>query len=149
MVDGLTPAERSRRMASIKGKDTGPEHRVRRALHSLGYRYRLHVRSLPGTPDIVLARYRAVIEVRGCFWHGHSCPDGHVPKTRQGFWRDKIRRNQRRDARNVKALRGMGWMVIVVWECRIRSRNGLATTMRRIGRLLQSREALLSIWSQG
>ena len=139
MVDQLSPEERSRRMAAIRGRDTGPECRVRRALHECGYRYRLHVRSLPGTPDIVLPRYRAVIEVRGCFWHGHACPDGHIPKTRQTFWRRKIEGNQRRDARNVRALRAAGWMVIVVWECRSRSKKGLAKTIRRIERLLHSR----------
>ncbi|WP_256326113.1 very short patch repair endonuclease [Sphingomonas sp. NFR15] len=110
--------ERSRLMARVKGKDTKPELLVRRALHALGYRFRLHRRELPGRPDIVLPRYRTAIFIHGCFWHRHpECSKASMPKTRVDFWREKFETNIDRDGRNIAALRELGWQVLVVWEC--------------------------------
>lgn len=124
MADVVPPEVRSRMMSGIRGKDTKPEWVVRRALHARGFRYRLHVRDLPGRPDIVLPRYRAVVFVHGCFWHGHDCPLFRWPKTRPGFWRAKIGRNQSNDQKHLIALRDAGWRVAIVWECALRNDVG-------------------------
>lgn len=110
-------AARSRNMAAIKGRDTAPELRVRVALHRAGYRYRLHSRALPGSPDLVLTRYRRVVFVNGCFWHGHGCKRAHESKTNPAYWSAKIERNVKRDARNRRRLGRMGWRVTTIWEC--------------------------------
>lgn len=110
-------------MAAIRGRNTGPELVVRRLLHSLGYRFRLHRMDLPGRPDIVLPGRRAVIDVRGCFWHRHSdplCTNAILPKTRREWWAAKLGRNTERDAANVAALRTAGWKVLILWECEVR-----------------------------
>ncbi len=104
-------------MAGIRGKDTKPELVIRRGLHALGFRFRLHDRRLPGAPDLVLPRWRAVILVHGCFWHGHRCRYGKLPKSRLEFWGPKIAANRVRDNRTLNSLRGMGWSVLVVWQC--------------------------------
>src|SRR5438067_7398142 len=118
MADVHTKEQRSRNMAAIRGRDTKPEMIVRRIVHRLGYRFRLHRRDLPGRPDVVLPRHRSVIFVHGCFWHQHSCRYGRVvPATRAEFWKTKRDENMARDIRNIKALRKMGWRVLVVWEC--------------------------------
>jgi len=105
-------------MAAVGTKDTGPELAVRRALHAAGLRYRLHVRGMPGTPDVVLPGRRAVVEVRGCFWHQHpGCRNARLPATRQDYWLPKLAANVARDARNTAALEQDGWHVIVVWAC--------------------------------
>lgn len=114
VVDAVT---RSRMMAGIKGKDTKPELVVRRGLHALGFRYLLHDRRLPGRPDMVLPRWHAAIFVHGCFWHGHDCPLFRWPGTRQDFWRQKIGRNQERDAEVEAALDRVGWRMLKIWEC--------------------------------
>lgn len=107
---------RSEIMSRVRGKDTKPELVIRRGLHARRFRYRLHDKALPGRPDIVLPRWRSVIEIRGCFWHGHeNC--GRMPKSRQEFWGTKIADNRERDARNEAALRDAGWRVLIVWEC--------------------------------
>ena len=111
-------SNRSRMMASIRAKDTRPEMMVRRFLHACGYRFRLHDRRLPGSPDIVLPRWRTVVEVRGCFWHAHEgCDRFRIPKTRTEWWRDKLMRNRERDGDNLAGLIDLGWNVVVVWEC--------------------------------
>jgi DNA mismatch endonuclease (patch repair protein) len=115
----LKQSERSRIMAAVKSKDTTPELLVRRLVHSLGYRYRLHVRSLPGTPDLVFPRLRRIINVNGCFWHLHKCPKCRVPSTKRKYWIAKLQRNASRDKENQKMLRRKGWRVMVVWECQI------------------------------
>ena len=107
-------------MAAVRSRDTAPEVRVRKALHRLGFRYRTHVAGLPGKPDIVLAKYRAVILVHGCFWHGHDCPLFQYPATRKAFWNAKIKRNRERDAEVREALRAAGWRCLIVWECALR-----------------------------
>ena len=129
MADKMTPAQRHRCMASIKGKDTKPEMLVRRYLHGLGFRYSLHSKRLPGKPDIVLRKYHSVIFVHGCFWHGHpgeSCY--RKPSTNVEFWEEKIRRNKERDAADVAALESLGWHVMVVWECEL-SKSRFESTM--------------------
>jgi DNA mismatch endonuclease, patch repair protein len=117
MVDFVSAAFRSRMMAGIKAKDTKPEMLVRRRLHGLGFRYRLHDKKLPGKPDLVFPRYNAVIFVNGCFWHGHGCPAFRWPKSRADFWRQKIGRNIANDIANRQKLEAMGWRHLTVWEC--------------------------------
>lgn len=121
MADIVDKETRSRMMSGIKGKNTKPEMIVRRALHKAGYRYRLHVKDLPGKPDIVLPRYKAVIFVHGCFWHHHDCKHFKWPKTRGAFWREKIDGNVERDQKAYEELRTMGWRVLLFWECDIRT----------------------------
>jgi len=118
--DVVDAATRSRMMAGIRGKDTKPELIVRRGLHALGFRYRLHDSALPGRPDLVLPRWRAVIQIHGCFWHGHDCPLFRWPGTRQDFWRTKIGRNIERDREVDAALDHAGWRVLTVWECALK-----------------------------
>lgn len=116
----MTDPARSVQMALVKGKDTKPELVVRRLIHSLGYRFRLHRKDLPGKPDVVLSRHRKAIEVRGCFWHQHpdpTCWRSRRPKTRQEFWVPKLEANATRDRENETALRELGWQLLVVWEC--------------------------------
>ncbi len=126
-VDGLTPEKRSWNMSRIRGRDTKPELLVRSLLHRLGYRFRLHRRHLPGTPDIVLPKYRTVIFVHGCFWHRHpGCRYAYTPKSRVEFWKTKFAANVDRDARTRRALEQAGWQVLVVWECELRDMAGLS-----------------------
>lgn len=132
MADTLTPAERSMVMARIRGKDTKPELTVRRLVHAMGYRYRLHDRRLPGTPDLVFTGRRKVILVHGCFWHRHeSCPLARLPKTRRNFWKPKLEGNKQRDQRKMAELEELGWQVLVVWECETRDKVDLAARVRR------------------
>lgn len=130
MTDVLTRRQRSFNMSQIKGKNTRPEMTVRRLLHSLGYRYRLHVRELPGRPDVVLPRYRAVIFVHGCFWHLHTCAFGRVkPKTNAEFWQEKRVGNAERDRKHRRALM-KGWSVLTIWECQTKDRDRLSGKLR-------------------
>jgi DNA mismatch endonuclease, patch repair protein len=118
MADSLTPSGRSENMRRIKAKNTKPEMVVRRLLHSMGYRYRLHARELPGKPDVVFRALRRAIFVHGCFWHQHStCPAGRLPGTRQDFWIPKLGSNVLRDSQQLAQLGELGWQVLVVWEC--------------------------------
>lgn len=112
-------------MSGIRGKDTKPELTIRKALHRLGFRYRLHDRSLPGKPDLVFPKYRAVIFVHGCFWHGHDCHLFKWPKTRQEFWRQKIERNRSNDARAIAELEEQKWRAAIIWECALKGRTRL------------------------
>jgi DNA mismatch endonuclease, patch repair protein len=120
MSDVLTPEQRRLNMSRIRGKDTKPEMLLRRGLHARGLRYRLHRADLPGRPDIVFPRYRAVILVHGCFWHGHNCSLFKLPATRREFWQAKIEGNRVRDARDLRRLADAGWRVLVVWECALK-----------------------------
>lgn len=120
MTDVVDSTTRSRMMSGIRGRNTKPEILIRSLLHRHGFRFRLHVRDLPGKPDIVLPRHHAVIFVHGCFWHGHDCPLFKWPGTRPDFWREKIERNQANDNRAREALLASGWRVGIVWECAIR-----------------------------
>lgn len=120
MPDNLSPEARSAHMRRIRNVDTGPEMRVRRVTHALGYRFRLHRRDLPGTPDLIFPRLRKVIFVHGCFWHRHSgCRHARLPKSRRNYWLPKLKRNSTRDTEVVAALRALGWTVLVVWECQV------------------------------
>lgn len=112
-------------MAGIRSKDTNPELAVRKALHALGYRYRLHSKLLPGKPDLVLAKYRAIIFVHGCFWHGHDCSLFKLPSSRTEFWKDKISGNRARDARIEESLLALGWRLLTIWECALKGRGRL------------------------
>lgn len=118
-MDTRTPEQRRRIMQSVKQKDTGPEQVVRRALFAAGYRYRLHRRDLPGSPDIVFPSRRKAIFVHGCFWHGHGCAKGRASKSRVEYWGPKLEANRARDERNVRDLMAMGWDVLVVWQCEL------------------------------
>lgn len=125
----LDPEARRRMMAGFRSKDTKPEMLVRRTLHRLGYRFRLHRRDLPGKPDIVLPRHRTAILVHGCFWHQHpGCRDARLPRTRQEYWTEKFRRNRERDQATAQALSSLGWKVAIVWECEARS-SGLTAQL--------------------
>jgi DNA mismatch endonuclease (patch repair protein) len=120
MTDVLTPEQRQRNMSVIRGRDTAPELLVRRGLHARGLRFRLHDRQLPGRPDLVLARYRTVVFVHGCFWHAHGCRLSKMPTTRQEFWRKKLEENVARDHKSITILQARGWRVLVIWECALR-----------------------------
>ena len=121
MTDIVDQATRSRMMSGIKGKNTKPELIIRKSLHAKGFRFRLHVRDLPGKPDLVFPKYGAVLFVNGCFWHGHGCKYFKVPGTRTEFWFEKISSNRERDERNTALLITAGWRVFTVWECAVRS----------------------------
>ena len=124
--DKLSPEQRSALMAKVRGQDTKPEEVVRKELFQRGIRYRKNVKTLPGKPDLVLPKYRAVVFVHGCFWHQHpDCPEAVRPQSRQEYWEAKLNRNMERDALNTEKLQELGWRVLVVWECELRpSRRG-------------------------
>ena len=118
-------------MAAVRRRDTVPEVLVRSHLQRMGLRFRLHDTRLPGSPDIVLRRHNTVVFVHGCFWHGHDCPRGKAPCTRQEFWLPKLIRNRKRDQLQVRSLRALGWRVLVVWECETKDETRLARRLRR------------------
>lgn len=133
MTDIVDRATRSRMMSAISGKNTLPERRVRSALHRDGFRFRLHVATLPGRPDVVLPKWQAVVLINGCFWHQHrGCRFATLPAQNRSFWRNKFRDNVERDRRNAAALRALGWRVFVVWECQVRRGRVLDTLATRI-----------------
>ncbi|UJW86910.1 DNA mismatch endonuclease Vsr [Devosia sp. SL43] len=133
MADPLTPAERSARMSTIRSKNTGPELKVRRLVHRLGFRYRLHRADLPGKPDLVFAGRRKVIFVHGCYWHRHDDPDcklARLPKSRLEFWLPKLEGNRARDRKNETALAEKGWDILVLWECQVANSSFLEARIR-------------------
>ena len=128
-MDILSPEERSNRMRRIRSKNTKPELAVRRLVHGMGYRYRLSVQAMPGTPDLVFSRFHKVIFVHGCFWHRHgsrSCRLARLPKSRLDYWKPKLEANRRRDLKAVAALHKLGWASLTVWECEIKDLSALA-----------------------
>lgn len=132
MADTMSPEDRSRRMALVRSVDTKPEMAVRRMVHGMGYRYRLHCRDLPGKPDLVFRSRRAVVFVHGCFWHRHEgCALARLPKSKLDFWLAKLEGNRARDARKVEALKRTGWRVLVVWECELKNSETLALKLQR------------------
>ena len=138
MSDTMTPEQRHKIMSQVHSKNTTPERAVRRELWRRGYRYRLNDRRLPGSPDLVLPKYRAVIFINGCFWHGHrGCTKYTVPKTNEQFWRKKVARNIARDELNAQRLDTLAWTVITVWECELSKKN-LDATITRIEADLQA-----------
>lgn len=131
MMDTVDKKTRSKIMASVKQRDTGPEMLLRKELHRLGFRYRLHDRKLPGSPDIVLKKHRAVIFVHGCFWHRHGCKLSTSPSTQKEFWQNKFEQNAKRDKKKYEELLKMGWRILVVWQCAIK-----ATTIESISKVI-------------
>lgn len=126
-MDILTPKERSERMSRVRGKNTKPELAVRRLVHRMGYRYRLHRRDLPGQPDLVFGSRHKIIFVHGCFWHRHEgCRFARLPKSRRSYWIPKLEANRERDEKNVHALHTGGWHVLIVWECELSKQDELA-----------------------
>ena len=125
MTDVHSKETRSKNMAAVSGKNTKPELLIRKGLHRRGFRYRLHDKKLPGKPDLVLPKYKAVIFVNGCFWHRHDCHLFKWPSTRKEFWRSKINGNKARDIEAVKQLRSMGWRTLTVWECALKGKTRL------------------------
>ena len=123
MVDVVSPDKRSEMMSGIKGKNTKPEIIVRKALFKRGFRYRLHKKGLPGKPDIVFPKYKAVIFVNGCFWHGHDCHLFKWPKSNPEFWKEKINGTIERDKRNHKKLQDSGWRIYTIWECSLKGKS--------------------------
>ncbi|MCF1448552.1 DNA mismatch endonuclease Vsr [Agrobacterium vitis] len=145
MVDTLTPAQRSERMSRIRSRDTKPEIALRKALHGLGFRFRVHKTGLPGKPDLVLPKYHCVIFVHGCFWHRHpGCKVATMPKSNTEFWADKFTRNVDRDKRVQKQLEEDGWHVIIVWECDVDTHAKAASTADALSRQLRARLAAKS-----
>jgi len=110
-------------MSNAMSKNTTPEIKIRSALFSKGYRYKIHVKDLPGTPDIVMSKYKIIININGCFWHNHGCPRGTIPKTRMNYWIEKLEENKTRDFKNKQKLRQLGWRVFDVWECSLKEKN--------------------------
>ena len=138
MADFLSPDERSERMSRIRGKDTKPELILRKALHSLGLRYRLHEPGLPGKPDLVFPRYRTVVFMHGCFWHRHTgCNIATTPKSNVPFWLGKFEKNIARDNRVTTSLEEAGWRVLVVWECELGSATKAQATGQRLAALIR------------
>jgi DNA mismatch endonuclease, patch repair protein len=131
MTDTLSPQERSALMSRVRGKDSVPEWAVRRIIHRMGYRYRLHARDLPGTPDIVFRKRRKAIFVHGCYWHRHpGCKRSSTPSTRTEFWSAKFAKNRERDERAYLELADKGWDVLVLWECEIRNREAVSDRLK-------------------
>lgn len=141
MPDVMTPKQRHNCMSHIRSKNTKPEQLVRQALWHHGYRYRLHAKDLPGKPDIVLPKYKSVIFINGCFWHGHDgCKDFVIPKTNTSFWLDKISKNKARDARDEVALSLAGWKVITIWECELKKSIIDETLVRLFSEIINGKE---------
>lgn len=147
MTDIVDSSTRSRMMAGIKSKNTKPELLIRSLLHKRGFRFRLHVKGLPGKPDIVLPKHNAVIFVNGCFWHGHkNCHLFKLPNTRTEFWQEKIIKNQVNDAKSIELLLKSNWKVCIVWECSIRgAKKDLNKVIKRISEWLLSTESFIEI----
>jgi len=136
-MDKVTPSQRSFIMSRIRSKDTKPEIVVRKKLFESGLRYRLYVRDLPGTPDIAIKKYKLVVDVRGCFWHGHGkCRFSSRPKSNKSYWVEKIDRNKQRDSTNLSKLKKMGYKVFVVWECKTKDESSLTSEIKKIQKYL-------------
>ncbi len=151
MADVHNKAQRRRNMRAIKSKDTSIEVQVRKMLWHAGYRYRLNVKDLPGKPDIYLPKYHAAIQVNGCLWHGHNCPQFVLPKTRTEFWKNKIKSNVERDLKNIATLHDKGFRLLVIWECALRGKARLDNRyiFSLFARWLSSTEALANLDKQG
>ncbi len=146
MTDVVDSQTRSRMMAGIQGKNTKPELLIRSYLHNNGFRYRIHSKKLPGKPDLVLNKYRAVIFVNGCFWHGHNCSLFKWPKTREDFWRNKITRNIENDQMNIDKLKSLNWRICIIWECSIKGANkDISKVIKKIGRWLNGKSIYLEV----
>ena len=129
-MDNLSPEERSAQMAKIHSKDSKPEMFVRRLVHGMGYRYRLHRADMPGKPDMVFGPKKMVIVGHGCFWHGHNCSLGRIPKTRVEFWTAKIIANRARDEKHIEKLRANGWQALIIWECQLKDSSSVKSRIK-------------------
>ena len=137
--DQLTDSGRSELMSKIKSKDTKPELLLRKILHRDGLRYRKHKSDLPGKPDISIKKYKVIVDVRGCFWHGHSnCPDGHTPRKNSEFWIKKLNANKKRDETNLEKYQNMGYKVFIFWECEIRNKQKLEDKLFKLYEFLNN-----------
>lgn len=146
MVDIVDAKTRSRMMGAIRGKDTKPEMVLRRALHACGFRFRLHYNWLPGRPDIVLPKHKAVVFVHGCFWHRHTrCRYATTPATRPEFWQTKFAANVERDHENQRKLLAAGWRVAVVWECKLRNPGNVSETVGRLSSWIKGSDSSITI----
>lgn len=137
MADIVTKDKRSQIMSRVKSKNTKPELLLRKSLHALGFRFRLHLKTLPGKPDIVLPKYKSVIFVHGCFWHFHNCSRVKIPAENSSYWRKKISNNIERDCIHKEKLESLGWNVFIIWECELLKKN-LQTTLSRVALFLQN-----------
>lgn len=143
MNDIVTTHKRSQMMSGIRGRDTGPELRVRRVLHKLGYRFRLHRKELPGSPDVVLPKHKIAVFIHGCFWHfHHECRFAKMPRSRKEFWEPKLLGNRLRDAAAVLALREAGWRVLLVWECYLRDNKDDAALSESLAAWIEGEQGL-------
>lgn len=131
MVDTFTPEKRSAIMRAVKGKDTSPELAIRRLVHSLGYRYRLHRANLPGKPDLVFPGRKKIIFVHGCFWHWHGCKRSRMPEANRNYWKQKIGRNVKRDRKTRRDLKSLGWKSMVIWECQSKAIDAVSRKIKR------------------
>ena len=138
MADIFDKKKRSQIMSRISGKNTKPELIIRKALFAKGYRYRLHRKDLPGNPDIVLQKYKTVIFIHGCFWHGHTCKAGKLPETNKKFWKDKIGSNIVRDKRNKTKLKKLKWKVIIVWQCQLKNNSLTKKSLRKLEKKIRN-----------
>ena len=144
MADCLTPAQRHYTMSKIRSINTKPELILRHALWHRGFRYRINAKELPGKPDVVLPKYRTVVFMHGCFWHGHKgCTTSHIPKTNTDYWRSKVFRNKERDQENWRQLEAKGWYVIIVWECQLKKAIVQETIESVAAEILKNGEMLL------
>lgn len=147
MTDTVSPEKRSDVMSRVRSKDTKPELQIRRGLHAQGFRYRLHAKHLPGKPDLVFRRFKSVIFVNGCFWHGHSCPRCRMPSSNSEYWKRKVARNAERDVANRRSLLDEGWRVLTIWECALtgKSKLGLNQVIALASAWLLSTESMCEI----
>ena len=150
MTDIVNKETRSRMMSSVRAKNTKPELEIRRRLFGLGYRYRLHKKDLPGTPDMVLPKYRSVVFINGCFWHYHGCRSSSIPETRQRWWKEKLEGNFKRDLIVVSELQKLHWRVLIIWECAFRKpknkrEEALNVVLKKITKFLNSERRKLEI----
>lgn len=137
MSDIFSSEKRSKIMSKVKGEDTKPEMKVRRYLHSKGFRYRLHQKSLPGSPDLVFKKYNAIIFVNGCFWHGHeNCKYAKLPKSRKSYWKNKISKNKKRDKKAINNLLNNSWRVLVIWSCSLKNKKLLEKKLQLVEKWL-------------
>ena len=148
MTDVVDKETRSRMMSGIQGKNTKPELIIRSALHRDGFRFRIHVKNLPGKPDIVLKKFKAVIFIHGCFWHKHNCRFFKWPKSRVDFWKEKLNKNADNDAKNIKKLADLQWRICIIWECALRGANKDVDSVKiKIEKWLKSTSKYLEVKS--